>query len=81
MTVLPRCRIEKELLNEADQVSAQMGASTGEVVRMCLTALARQRRLPFAASAEEPDADILPPRVVRAKRIEAFYGDKPACEG
>jgi antitoxin component of RelBE/YafQ-DinJ toxin-antitoxin module len=57
MTVLFRCRVEKPLLDKAEKVSRSLGTSTGEMVRIFLTEIARTGRVPVNLEIQ-PNADI-----------------------
>ena len=72
MTVLFRCRIEKSLLDKADQVTERLGTSTAEMVRIFVTQIAQTGRVPLNLTPGEPEA--LPgPWEERAARLEGFY--------
>lgn len=75
MSEMFRLRVDKSLLKEAHKVSAKIGTSTGELVRIFLKQMVRRQAVPFSLTADD---EILAPRKVRAKAIEAFYGDEPA---
>ena len=54
-----RCRVEKDLLQEAHEVSREMGTSTSELVHMFLKALVKGRSLPFTPRAETEEDEAL----------------------
>ena len=59
MTETFRCRVDKSLLRSAKKVSAEMGTSTSELVRIFLKALVKNRQLPFALRAESEEDEML----------------------
>jgi len=77
MTEMLRCRVERDLLQQVNEISRHLGTSTSELVRIFLNQVAKRRGLPFPLVADD-NSDILPPASVRAKIIEDFYGDEPA---
>ena len=48
MTVLLRCRVEKKLLEKANQVTENLGTSTPEMVRIFLAEIARTGKVPVS---------------------------------
>ena len=73
MNALFRARVDKRLLEQAQTVCAEMGLDTQEAVRLFLAALVRRRELPFKASAETPEDELLQPQARRAELLESFY--------
>lgn len=71
MTVLFRCRVKKPLLDKADKVSRSLGTSTGEMVRIFLTEIARTGRVPLNLEVQ-PDADILPSKKQRDRIMRSL---------
>lgn len=67
-----RFRVDTELFDQADRISSEMGTSTPNLVRMFLTALVKERALPFKVSADPEDA-VTGPWKQRAEVIESFY--------
>jgi addiction module RelB/DinJ family antitoxin len=55
MTVLFRCRIEKPLLEEANQVTDQLGTSTAEMFRIFVAQIARTGKVPLNLQAPMDD--------------------------
>jgi addiction module RelB/DinJ family antitoxin len=72
MTVLLRCRVDKEVLKKADRVTERLGTSTPEMIRMFLAEIAQTGKVPLRLSAqpEEPSAG---PWKQRASVLESFY--------
>ncbi|PWU14956.1 MAG: hypothetical protein C5B50_16275 [Verrucomicrobia bacterium] len=58
MTVLFRCRVEPKLLNKARKVSANLGTSLEETVRMFMSQIARTGRVPLSLEVEDGLVDI-----------------------
>ena len=54
MTELFRCRIDRKLLAEAEQVSEEIGTTPGEVVRLCFKQMVKRRAIPFPLNADGP---------------------------
>ena len=71
MTVLFRCRVRKPLLDKVDKVSRSLGTSTGEMVRIFLTEIARTGRVPLNLQVEG-DADVLPPKEQRNRVMRSL---------
>lgn len=71
MTVLFRCRVKKPLLDKADKVSRSLGTSTGEMVRIFLTEVARTGRVPVNLQIE-PDADIVQSKELRNRMMRSL---------
>jgi len=74
MTEMFKCRIEKDLLDSAREVSRQMGTSTAELVRIFLKALVKSRQLPFTPSAETEEDEALGP-VERRRKMMDYFGE------
>ena len=72
MTVLLRCRVEKELLKKADRVTEKLGTSTPEMIRIFLAEIVRTGKVPVNLStrAEDPIVDSWEKR---ASVLESFY--------
>ena len=54
MTELFRCRIDRKLLAEAEQVSEEIGTTPGDVVRLCFKQMVKRRTIPFPLNADGP---------------------------
>ena len=65
-----RCRVEKDLLKKAHEVSEEMGTSTAELVRIFLKALAKNRQLPFTPRAESEEDEMLGPIERRREMLD-----------
>lgn len=78
MTEMFRCRVDKDLLARAHQVSDAMGTSTSELVRIFLKALVKRKELPFSPSAQtEAEAtmeEVFGP-VERRRKMMNFFAD------
>jgi addiction module RelB/DinJ family antitoxin len=74
MTEMFRCRVEKDLLKTVHQVSAEMGTSTAELVRIFLKALAKNRQLPFTPRAEAEEDETLG-SVERRQAMADFFNE------
>ena len=72
MTVLFRCRIEKPLLNRANQVAKKLGTSTAEMVRIFVTQMARTGKVPLNLDAKR-EIPLVGPWEQRAATLESFY--------
>lgn len=72
MTVLLRCRVEKDLLKKADRVTKKLGTSTPEMIRIFLTEIARTGKVPVDLSTK-PEDQIAGPWEQRAETLESFY--------
>jgi antitoxin component of RelBE/YafQ-DinJ toxin-antitoxin module len=72
MTVLFRCRIDKRLLNRANEVTRTLGTSTPEMFRIFVSEIARTGKVPvtLGARAEESLAGSWERR---AATLESFY--------
>jgi addiction module RelB/DinJ family antitoxin len=73
MTETFRCRVDKSLLRSAKKVSAEMGTSTSELVRIFLKALVKNRQLPFALRAESEEDEMLGPISRRRAMLDTFH--------
>jgi antitoxin component of RelBE/YafQ-DinJ toxin-antitoxin module len=71
MTVLFRCRVRKPLLAKVDKVSQSLGTSTGEMVRIFLTEIARTGRVPLNLQVEN-NADVLPYKEQRNRTMRSL---------
>ncbi|PWU12100.1 MAG: hypothetical protein C5B50_22125 [Verrucomicrobia bacterium] len=61
MTEMFRCRVERQVLKEAQQIAQEMGTSASELVRIFLKALVKRRQLPFTPSAETEEDEVAGP--------------------
>jgi antitoxin component of RelBE/YafQ-DinJ toxin-antitoxin module len=69
--VLFRCRVKKPLLEKVDKVSRSLGTSTGEMVRIFMTEIARTGRVPL--NLQVPDnADVLPLKEQRNQTMRSL---------
>lgn len=59
MTETFKCRVDKELLKNADEVSLEMGTNTGELVRIFLKQLVKRRALPFSPKGDSEEDEML----------------------
>jgi addiction module RelB/DinJ family antitoxin len=73
MTEMFRCRVDKELLQEAHQISKQMGTSTAELVRIFMKALVKNRTLPFVPKADTEEDEVLGPIQRRREMLDYFH--------
>lgn len=74
-TVL-RARIPKPLLKEASRICREMGCDVQTAVRLMLTQLVKQRRLPFSVSAEDSEDELLQAPQRRQAVLDSFYDSK-----
>jgi addiction module RelB/DinJ family antitoxin len=74
-----RVRIDRKLAKEARRVTAEIGTTPGEVVRMLFTQLVKRRAIPFPLQADGPEAEVLGPAERRAKLWDAMNEGKPAA--
>jgi antitoxin component of RelBE/YafQ-DinJ toxin-antitoxin module len=59
MTDTFRVRVDRKLLAEASRVSAEIGTTPGEIVRLLFAQLVKRREVPFKLSADFDDvADV-----------------------
>jgi antitoxin component of RelBE/YafQ-DinJ toxin-antitoxin module len=72
MTVLLRCRVEKDVLAKADNIAARLGTSTPEMIRFFLADIARTGKVPLNLSTQAEDS-IAGPWPHRAATLESFY--------
>ena len=72
MTVLLRCRVEKEVLVMANEVTERLGTSTPEIVRIFLAEVARTGRVPVSLNTGA-DENIACHWEQRASTLESFY--------
>jgi addiction module RelB/DinJ family antitoxin len=61
MTEMFRCRVEKDLLDEAHRISKEMGTSTSELVRIFLKAMVKSGQLPFTPKVTTEEDEALGP--------------------
>jgi addiction module RelB/DinJ family antitoxin len=73
MTEMFRCRVDKDVLKRAHQISQQMGTSTSELVRIFLKALAKTGQLPFAPKGESAEDEMLGPIERRREMLDYFH--------
>jgi antitoxin component of RelBE/YafQ-DinJ toxin-antitoxin module len=71
MTVLFRCRVRKPLLDKVDKVSRSLGTSTGEMVRIFLTEIARTGKVPLNLQVES-NVDVLPSKEQRNRTMRSL---------
>ena len=72
MTVLFRCRIKKQLLKKADQVTQRLGTSTPEMFRIFVSEIARTGKVPVHLEVVGQEA-IAGSWNRRAATLESFY--------
>jgi addiction module RelB/DinJ family antitoxin len=70
MTEMFRCRVEKDLLDEAHRISKEMGTSTSELVRIFLKAMVRAGQLPFTPKATTDEDEVLGPISRRREMLD-----------
>lgn len=58
-TELFQARIEKELIDQAREVSEQIGTTPGEIVRIMFKQLVKRRAIPFPIQADSPEDDVI----------------------
>jgi antitoxin component of RelBE/YafQ-DinJ toxin-antitoxin module len=75
MTEPFRVRIERSLLKEAEKVSAEIGTTPGEIVRLLFAQLVKVRRIPFPLNADAPDG------LVDVKRRNCIWRELDDAEG
>jgi addiction module RelB/DinJ family antitoxin len=73
MTEMFRCRVEKDLLEEAHRISKEMGTSTSELVRIFLKAMVKSGQLPFAPNATTEEDDVLGPISRRREMLDYLH--------
>jgi addiction module RelB/DinJ family antitoxin len=73
MTGTFKCRVDKTLLKNADEVSEEMGTSTGELVRIFLKQLVKRRALPFTPKGESEEDEMLGPLSRRRAMSDLFH--------
>jgi antitoxin component of RelBE/YafQ-DinJ toxin-antitoxin module len=74
MTVLFRCRVEKPLLDRANEVTKKLGTSTPEMFRIFVAHIARTGQVPVVLQGDTEDS-LADSWAQRAALIESFYGD------
>ena len=77
MTVLFRCRIEKPVLDKANQIAKRLGTSTPEMVRKFVTQIAKTGKVPVSLDINQDDS-IAGPWAQRAMVLESFYDKSKA---
>jgi addiction module RelB/DinJ family antitoxin len=65
MTEVLRLKVDKRLLDQAHTIAAELGTSTGEIVRLCLAQLVKRRAIPFPVQMETPEDEVLTPTARR----------------
>jgi addiction module RelB/DinJ family antitoxin len=73
MTEMFRCRVEKDLLDEAHRISKEMGTSTSELVRIFLKAMVRAGQLPFTPKATTEEDGVLGPIGRRREMLDYLH--------
>jgi addiction module RelB/DinJ family antitoxin len=73
MTEMFQCRVDKEVLQRAHQISEQMGMSTAELVRVFLKMLAKRGQLPFTPEGESEEDEMLGPIERRREMLDYFH--------
>ena len=71
MSYLWRVRIDEKILDRADQVTARLGTSTQEMVRVLVAKIAQTGAVPLELGLE--DDRLLSPWEQRARTLESFY--------
>ena len=69
-----RCRVEKDLLDEAHRISKEMGTSTSELVRIFLKAMVKAGQLPFTPKVTTEEDEVLGP-VTRRREMLDYLGE------
>jgi antitoxin component of RelBE/YafQ-DinJ toxin-antitoxin module len=59
MTEMFRCRIERELIQEAGRVAEEIGTTPGEVVRLLFKQMVKRRTIPFPLTADTLEDEVL----------------------
>lgn len=72
MSYLWRVRIDEKALERADEVTARLGTSTQEMVRVLIAKIARTRAVPLELGLG--DDPLLSAWEQRAETLERFYG-------
>jgi addiction module RelB/DinJ family antitoxin len=73
MTEMFRCRVEKDLLDDAHRISKDMGTSTSELVRIFLKALVKSGQLPFTPKVTSEEDEVLGPVNRRREMLEYLH--------
>jgi addiction module RelB/DinJ family antitoxin len=73
MTEMFRCRVEKDLLDEAHRISKEMGTSTSELVRIFLKAMVKSGQLPFTPNATNEEDEVLGPITRRREMLDYLH--------
>ena len=73
MTVLLRCRVEKDVFVKAKKVTARFGISTPEMIRIFLAEIAHTGKAPANLNTEAEDS-IAGPWAQRAATLVSFFG-------
>jgi addiction module RelB/DinJ family antitoxin len=74
MTEMFRCRVEKDLLDEAHRISKEMGTSTSELVRIFLKAMVKAGQLPFTPKVTTEEDEVLGP-ISRRREMLDYLGE------
>ena len=69
-----RCRVEKDLLDEAHRISKEMGTSTSELVRIFLKAMVKAGQLPFTPKVTTEEDEVLGP-ISRRREMLDYLGE------
>jgi antitoxin component of RelBE/YafQ-DinJ toxin-antitoxin module len=78
-SVLFRVRVNPGLLKEAKKVSAEIGTTPSEIVRLLFKQLVKRRAVPFPLNADSGEDEILPPTRRRAELWDQMDEGKPAA--
>ncbi|MGO8926666.1 MAG: type II toxin-antitoxin system RelB/DinJ family antitoxin [Limisphaerales bacterium] len=73
MTEMFRCRVEKDLLEDAHRISKDMGTSTSELVRIFLKALVKSGQLPFTPKVTTEEDEVLGPISRRREMLDYLH--------
>ena len=68
-----RCRVEKDLLEEAHRISKDMGTSTSGLVRIFLKALVKSGQLPFMPRGTTEEDEVLGPISRRREMLDYLH--------
>jgi antitoxin component of RelBE/YafQ-DinJ toxin-antitoxin module len=52
MTETFRCKVDKRLLKQAEEVAGEIGTTPGEIVRLLFVQLVKRRAIPFPVQAD-----------------------------
>ena len=67
MTEMFQVKIERELIARAKEVTAEIGTTPGEVVRLLFKQMVKRRAIPFPLQADSPEDEVLSSTARRAK--------------